>query len=338
MDSVRVKIAELVIDVSYFYPYQSSFFEDYLYDGDEPADITITMTRELIEQERVTLNEYDTPDDIIENTAIFRLIAEELPRFNTMLIHGSTISVDGKAYLFSAPSGTGKSTHTSLWSELLEADHDVFLINDDKPFVQVKDERVLVFGTPWKGKSVLGRNVCQPLAAIGIVNRAEKPWIEELPAGEVVGKLMQNTFRPIGAEAIRSTLSMLYELPLHVGVFECGCTLDISSAQLTYTVMSQKGEQLMKLKGGYISYEADDETILVATGDAVQNFHGLVRLNETASFVLSCLSEEISEKEIVDRMMSEYDGKREDMEEDVKNVLAMLKQIDALEYEEGELD
>lgn len=86
-------------------------------------------------------------------------------------IHASAISHNGKAYLFMGKSGTGKSTHAALWLQHIE---DTELINDDNPTVRVIEEKTLIYGTPWSGKTQCYKNICRPLG--GIVRLQQAPY------------------------------------------------------------------------------------------------------------------------------------------------------------------
>ena len=85
----------------------------------------------------------------------------------------------------------------------------------------------------------------------------------------------------------------------------------------------------VKLNKGFITHNDGDETILVSTG--ASKFSGLVRSNETAGFIIECLENDITEAEIVAKMQEKYDGSKETMERDVKNVVAQLKKIGAID-------
>ena len=87
----------------------------------------------------------------------------------------------------------------------------------------------------------------------------------------------------------------------------------------------------MKLKADYVSQDIADTSILVPVGKASQDFHGIVRANKTAGFILACLREDTTEEELVDRMTEEYDVDRERAAADVRKVVALLKEIGALE-------
>ena len=88
----------------------------------------------------------------------------------------------------------------------------------------------------------------------------------------------------------------------------------------------------MKLKEQYILYSArENELIAVPTGKEAKEFKGLLRANETASFVLECLKEETTEEEIVQKMAEEYDAPIDVLTEDVHEVIERLRIVKALE-------
>lgn len=80
----------------------------------------------------------------------------------TLLMHASVVRRQGVAYAFLGESGTGKSTHTAHWLSYLEG---CDLLNDDNPVVRIMDGQVMVYGSPWSGKTPCYRNVQAPLGA-----------------------------------------------------------------------------------------------------------------------------------------------------------------------------
>ena len=104
------------------------------------------------------------------------LLAEKLVAYGALLMHGSALCMDGNAYIFTAKSGTGKSTHARLWREAFG--DRVWMINDDKPMIRVDEMRV--YGTPWDGKHHLSRNASAPLKAIVKLERAEENRVAPL--------------------------------------------------------------------------------------------------------------------------------------------------------------
>ena len=88
----------------------------------------------------------------------------------------------------------------------------------------------------------------------------------------------------------------------------------------------------MKLKDDYILYNAsEEELIAVATGDEAENFNGLLRANKTAGAIMEYLKEELTEDELVARMLERFDATEEEMREGVKEVLETLRSVGAIE-------
>lgn len=86
----------------------------------------------------------------------------------------------------------------------------------------------------------------------------------------------------------------------------------------------------MKLKNGFITHDSDGEQIMVAVGDAADKFHGLVRSNKTAAFIIDCLKNETTEAQIIDAVLAEFDASRDVVTKDVGNIIAILRQIGAI--------
>ena len=87
----------------------------------------------------------------------------------------------------------------------------------------------------------------------------------------------------------------------------------------------------MKLKPGFVTHNLGKEQMMVAAGPAAKLFHGLVRSNETAAFIINCLKKETSEAAIVDAMLEQYEAPRETVERDVHRVVEQLREIGALQ-------
>ena len=108
---------------------------------------------------------------------------------DTMLIHASCILHNGRAYPFIAQSGTGKSTHSSLWMKHIA---DSQLMNDDNPIVRIDatDGHPYVYGSPWSGKTPCYRNIMAPLGAVVQIARAPQNSIERLRTVEAFATLL----------------------------------------------------------------------------------------------------------------------------------------------------
>ena len=238
----RYKIADKVAEINSIYKEVHNYCADYL--TDEPADYSITTTRSDIDFEREKSEREDKieglpvrhfTDSYLEELAVYRKIAEELINYDTILFHGSVIAVDGVGYLFTAKSGTGKSTHTRLWREYL-GDRAV-MVNDDKPLLHISDKGVTAFGTPYNGKHRLGDNISVPLKAICILTRAADNHIIPVTTGQAYTILMQQVHRPDDAVKMMKTLNLVDKLADSVGLYNLGCNMNISAAKTAYEGM-----------------------------------------------------------------------------------------------------
>lgn len=207
-NSFILQIADVNISVTVINVEITMFCKDYIKYGLEPH-ITITMNEADIEKER--LKAQKTDENVFrpyyESIALFRKVADELINFDVILLHGSAIEVEGEAFLFTAPSGTGKSTHALKWKE--KFDNRAKIINDDKPFVKFENEAPIICGSPWNGKHRRGCNMQSPLKAICFLERAEDNAIEKLTAEDAYAYILKQTYIPSNPEQVVKVLSML---------------------------------------------------------------------------------------------------------------------------------
>lgn len=97
-------------------------------------------------------------------TSMLRIaFAQAILPHNAVSVHSSAVVCDGKAVLFMGKSGTGKSTHSALWIKHIPGTE---LLNDDNPIVRVVDGAVMVYGSPWSGKTPCYKNASAPVAAM----------------------------------------------------------------------------------------------------------------------------------------------------------------------------
>lgn len=197
------------------------------------SDITFEREKSAREDEIEGIPVRHFSDAYLETLAVYRKIAERMPEYDTFLFHGSAISVDGAGYLFTAKSGTGKSTHTRLWREMLGS--RAVMVNDDKPLIRMTGEGATVYGTPWDGKHRLSHNIAVPLKAICILERAEKNHIVPITKSEALPMLIQQAYRPADPAALAKTLALIDRLD--VRFYRLSCNMDISAAELSYNTM-----------------------------------------------------------------------------------------------------
>lgn len=168
-----------------------------------------------------------------ESTLILKKICNRiLENYNGFFFHSSSLMLDNKGYVFTAVSGTGKSTHTELWRKLFQ--EKVVMINDDKPIIRKKDGVFYVYGTPWMGKSDIGNNVKAPVKAVYILQRGEKNNAVRVKPGEVFKNILEATVVPTDRKNMEKLLTLLDEFFNSVLLFRLTCNTDIEAAQVAY--------------------------------------------------------------------------------------------------------
>ena len=234
------RLADRTMEIDSLHPLIHRQCEEYWSEGNPDFIVRIVQTdidfeREKSEQEDRseghTVQHFS--DAYLETLAVYRKIAEKMPEYDTVLFHGSAIAVDGAAYLFTARSGTGKSTHARLWRELLG--EKTVMVNDDKPLIRITDKEVIIYGTPWDGKHHLSSNMSTPLKAICILERARDNSIREITKQEALPMLIQQAYRPVNPSVMARTLLLIDRL--NVKFYRLGCNMDISAAELSYNTM-----------------------------------------------------------------------------------------------------
>ena len=163
----------------------------------------------------------------------------KLLNFNGTYIHASSVVVDDKAYLFSAPCGTGKSTHTSKWLELFG--DKAYILNDDKPAIRILDDGIYAYGTPWSGKCDISVNKKVKLQSICFLQRDNYNWINVLDLQKTFFELYRSSMKKISKVELEKQMGIFDCLIKRIPIYEMGCTPTIEAAQMAYDVMS-KGE------------------------------------------------------------------------------------------------
>ncbi len=196
-----------------------------------PPDIVIRSDWRVLQASQPHLS-----DEECEYLSTGSSFYSQLLCFDGLLLHSSAVVMDGWAYLFTAPCGTGKSTHTQLW---LKAFGDrAYLLNDDKPALRYENGAWFAYGTPWSGKFDISRNVRVPLAGICYLRRAAENVIMPMKGAEAVYCLLEQTARPAGADLRGRLLALMDHLLSDVPVWQMGCNMDIQAAQVSYGAMS----------------------------------------------------------------------------------------------------
>ena len=232
---MKYKIADTVFELTPKYKYVVEQCKKYLYNGDEKPSLYIISTQQDIDNEKTFGGEF--PDYYLESLSVFRKLCEYiLNNSNGIIFHSSAVAVDNEAYLFTAPSGTGKSTHARLWRELLG--DKVVMVNDDKPIIRYVDGDFYVYGTPWNGKHCLDTNTSVKIKAICEIKQDKDNSIEKLNPKDMLVTALNQTLRPKSVTAMNNLLDIIDKLLSKVELYRLKCNMDISAAKLSYGTMS----------------------------------------------------------------------------------------------------
>ena len=140
-NAFNIALADVVIRIEPMYDDIREYCREYITDMQEsftvataPSDIEYERERSAAEDKKEGIPVRQYSDSYLETLAVYRKIADKMLDYDTILFHGSAVAVDGVGYLFTAKSGTGKSTHTRLWREMLSeivlaASHFIFSAN-----------------------------------------------------------------------------------------------------------------------------------------------------------------------------------------------------------------
>lgn len=228
MICAKYKFADISVEINSLHAFVHDMCR--AYKTEDEAEFSINVTKQMIDNER---GDSTFDDAYLETLAVYRAFCDFAIDKNVFLFHGSSIAVNGEAFIFAAKSGTGKSTHARLWKDYL-GDKAV-MINDDKPLIKVSDDEVIVYGSPWQGKHDIGNNVSFPLKAVCFLKRGENA-ISPVPFSKAYMKLCKHVYYK-NDEAYLLTLFSLFDKMKKVSFYEMSCRPDIDAAMMAFEKM-----------------------------------------------------------------------------------------------------
>lgn len=162
------------------------------------------------------------------------VFAQYLLDYDGLYIHSSAVALNGKAYLFSAPSGTGKSTHTEKWCRLFGARY----INDDKPVLRLLNGSWMAYGTPWSGKNDLSSPEGVPVGSVVVLQRGDKNEICRISAADALPLIMSQSLWRLQQDRMEKQLSLLDAFLKQVPVFLLTCRNEDAAAYVSMAAMT----------------------------------------------------------------------------------------------------
>lgn len=241
IENFTLKLADRIIKTHTRYPYCMKQCRDYLTEG-VCADIIAETTNEAIEEMRGEKEGLSC--GYAEHLCIYRSIAEQFPFHNRMVFHGAVISFRGNGYLFTAPSGTGKTTHISLWKKYLG--EDVVIINGDKPVLSVEKTgtgsvQATAWGTPWAGKENWQKNSSVPLKGICFLEQSKENRIFRLRPEACILRLMKQVYLPSDEKAAGCTLELLDKMISTVPLYLLKCDISEEAVRVSFEALTGLG-------------------------------------------------------------------------------------------------
>ena len=228
-------IAGITVDIDPVYDMCVSRCRKYAADENKSAEFCISRNSDTYSE---WLKCCGYPDDEVSEYLFFgewfyHIAVEK----NAFLIHSSAVAYEGHAVLFSAPPGTGKSTHTAYWKKAFG--DRVVMINDDKPLVSVRDDGIFVSGTPFSGKNDISENITVPLKAVVFLHRSKENVIERINASDGFRFIWLQTIRNMDKYKSEKMLTNIKKCAESADLFVLGCTNTPESALIAREAIFQ---------------------------------------------------------------------------------------------------
>ena len=207
--------------------------KDYICQSDNP-DFEIELTERDI-QEEARREGPEVPKMRVENNLLYETFAERIPPYNAFVMHGATISVDGVGIIFTAPSGTGKTTHMLSWKKNFK--DKVQIVNGDKPVIRFFNEDSHIpyaYGMPWCGKENLGCNMRTKLKHICFIERSETNFVTKIEKCDTIDRIMNQVYLPKDPIALANTLKLVDRLINSCELWIIHCNMEPESAKIAY--------------------------------------------------------------------------------------------------------
>ena len=209
---------------------------EYLVESSDEPDIIISEEKFNFSRSNAVSRE-----SVIYNESGFQFYYQLLLH-DGLFLHSSAVMLDQRAYLFSGPSGVGKSTHTRLWLDIFG--DRAKIINDDKPALRRLDGKWYAFGTPWSGKNRIDINIKASLGGICFLKQSDKNEIRRLDAREAIPRVISQTSCYLrDPKMIDLMLGHVEKLIEEVPIYELCNRPEPEAAQLSYKTMREGAEE-----------------------------------------------------------------------------------------------
>lgn len=221
---MNYKFADIVFNITLLDDKVYNFFKGY--ETDEEAECDINVTKEMVDNAE-SFGSVPMRQILLVLKYVSAYLLENK---NGILFHSSAIEVGGKGVLFTALSGTGKSTQARHWVEAFG--EEVSYVNDDKPFARLEGDKFFVYGSPWNGKHHLSNNKKVQIDTVCFLKRGEVDRVEPISPDEAVKLLFQQTVVPDDVTQKLKLFAILDKLLRNVKLYTIYCTNSVESAKI----------------------------------------------------------------------------------------------------------
>ena len=164
------------------------------------------------------------PRSVLADAGIDALLAEH----DAFILHSSYIGINGKALLFSAPSGTGKSTQADFWHNERGAE----IINGDRSIVSLRNGRFFANGCFFSGSSGFCKNITLPLHAVVLLGQAERNIAERAAGLDAFIRILKETpLRSMATENVSRVTGLIEKLIAEVKIIDFRCENDPNTVE-----------------------------------------------------------------------------------------------------------
>ena len=239
----KIRLADVIIGVNAQYVYLKEYCEKYTVEEGTP-EFTIQLTMNDIRAEGKYMDSDEAARQLpyLETLAALRKIADYMPLQNRFLMHGAVLSWKGNGLMFTAPSGTGKSTHIDLWKRYLG--EEVEIINGDKPILWVTEKEIRVYGTPWAGKERWENNKGVPLKGVCFLQRGSLNEIKRITPSEAMPLLLRQVYYTSDPQMAGKILELLDKMFVTVPFYMMKCNISEEAVRCSFEAMT--GEESRK--------------------------------------------------------------------------------------------
>ena len=235
MYNVTIELAGTKIALNVLYLQSVNKVSDFVSDGEctlsySSSEMRIIEEKDFLKSKAPNLKFKDWEYEI---NSIFRDLTRILFEQGIIVFHGVTVVMNNEGYLFTAPSGTGKSTHANLWLDTFSK--KARILNGDKTLLKISNNVLYAYGSPWKGKENIGYNGHVRIKAICHIKRSSINSIQEVTAPQdALPWFLQQTVLKDKNNFLRDIIQWYKRIAGSISCYDLYCNISRESVLIAY--------------------------------------------------------------------------------------------------------